>query len=101
MHTPLTTRASSPALTEHPGNTANDDSREEQPTKLPTLEYTAIIRTDTDEILFDLGSSDINQKTRKVLDNMKEMCTGIRLQDYGGKAKLQNIMDMASKMAKE
>jgi hypothetical protein len=101
MHTPSTTRDTFPALTEHPANTANDNCRDKQPTKLPTLKYVAIIETDTDQAFFNLNSSDINEKKRKVLENAKEMCTEMASEVYGGKVKLQDIMDMVFKMAKE
>ncbi|KAG9193371.1 hypothetical protein G6011_03406 [Alternaria panax] len=98
MNTLPTTRTTSPALTERQDVTA-DESTEQQAILPPTLKYIAIIETHTDKAFFNLDISDINEKKRKVINSAKEMCTEMVFKGYGGKVKLQDIMDMAVKMA--
>ena len=98
MDTPSTTRATSPALTERPANADADD----EPTKLPTLKYIAIIETDSDnKAIFDLEFADVNQDKHKVLVIAQDMCTEMVSKGYESKVKLQDIMEMAVKMAKK
>jgi hypothetical protein len=101
MHTPLTTRPTSPALTERPEDTNSGDSNARKPPLPPVLEYIAVIRTGTDKAIFHLDISDVNEKKRRVMNSAKDMCTEMVSKGYEGKVKLQDIMDMAVKMAKK
>ncbi|KAI4698924.1 hypothetical protein J4E81_005536 [Alternaria sp. BMP 2799] len=98
MGTPSTTRATSPVLTER----ADNDTAESDAIKLPTLKYIAIIETDNDnKAIFDLEFADVNQDKHKVLVIAKDMCTEMVSKGYESKVKLQDIMEMAVKMAKK
>jgi hypothetical protein len=101
MHTPSTTRPTSPALTERPNGTENGNDCDKRPTKPPTLKYIAIIETDTDKAFYNFDSSDINQKKHVVLVRAKEMHTEMMAKGYEGNIKLQDIMDIAVKMGME
>jgi hypothetical protein len=101
IHTPSTTRPTSPALTERPNGTANGNDCDKRPTKPPTLKYIAIIETDTDKAFYNFDSSDINQKKHVVLVRAKEMHTEMMAKGYEGNIKLQDIMDIAVKMGME
>ncbi|KAI4908143.1 hypothetical protein J4E90_008767 [Alternaria incomplexa] len=86
------------ALTER----ADNDTAESDAIKLPTLKYIAIIETDNDnKAIFDLEFADVNQDKHKVLVIAKDMCTEMVSKGYESKVKLQDIMEMAVKMAKK
>ena len=96
--TPSTTRTTSPALTER----ADNDTAESDAIKLPTIKYITIIETDNDnKAIFDLEFADVNQDKHKVLVIAKDMCTEMVSKGYESKVKLQDIMEMAVKMAKK
>ncbi|KAI4916315.1 uncharacterized protein J4E92_009232 [Alternaria infectoria] len=86
------------ALTER----ADNDTAESNAIKLPTLKYIAIIETDNDnKAIFDLEYPEVNQDKHKVLVIAKDMCTEMVSKGYESKVKLQDIMEMAVKMAKK
>jgi hypothetical protein len=97
MLTPSETRATSPALTERP--TSLERNQNQQPTPIQTLRYIALIETSTYEAIFDLEPADINAETHKTLHTAKDICTQMVAKGYGGAVKLQDILDMAVKMA--
>jgi hypothetical protein len=99
MNTPSTSRSISLALTEHPDKITSDIT-EQQAVLPPTLKYIAIIETNTDKAFFNFDPSDINEKKREILNSAKEMCIQMVSKGYGGKVKLQDIMDIAVDMAK-
>lgn len=101
MQTPSTTRPTSPALTERPGDTTNGESPELRTPLAPMLNYIAVIKTATDEAIFNLDVSDVNVNKRRVMSSAQDMCTEMVSKGYEGKVKLQDIMDMAVKMAKK
>lgn len=65
------------------------------------LNYIAVIKTATDKAIFNLDISDIDVNTRRVISRAQDMCTEMVSKGYEGKVKLQDIMDMAVKMAKK
>ncbi|KAI4610003.1 hypothetical protein J4E83_008568 [Alternaria metachromatica] len=101
IQTPSTTRPNSPALTERPVDTTNGESSELGTPLAPMLNYIAVIKTATDEAIFSLDISDVNEKKRRVMSSAQDMCTEMVSKGYEGKVKLQDIMDMAVKMAKK
>ncbi|CAI9628572.1 hypothetical protein GT037_002016 [Alternaria burnsii] len=99
MNTPSTSRSISPDLTEHSDNITSNMT-EQQAVLPPTLKYIAIIETNTNKAFFNFDPSDINEKKREILNSAKDMCTQMVSKGYGGKVKLQDIMDIVVDMAK-
>ncbi|KAL1799221.1 hypothetical protein ACET3X_003258 [Alternaria dauci] len=98
---PLVTCAASPDLTACPDTLIEDSVSEGIPHKLPTLKYVAVIETDTDKAIYALEPSHVNEKDRKLMDSAQAMCNAMISKGYGGKVKLQDMMDIAVKMAKK
>ncbi|CAA9962839.1 hypothetical protein PTMSG1_06207 [Pyrenophora teres f. maculata] len=99
-----TTRTASPAPTERPfeyNNDYKDHQRKDEPPKLPKLKYVAIIETETDKAVYNIEPRRINGEVRKRLESAKEMCDEMVMLGYGGKVKLQDVMDVGMKMARK
>jgi hypothetical protein len=101
MLTPSTTRSASLAPTERSITTEKGDRSETTTIEKPTLRYIALIETSTDEAIFDLEPADINAETNKTLHTAKDMCTQMVAKGYGGTVKMQDILDMAVKLAEK
>ncbi|KAI4678422.1 uncharacterized protein J4E84_008677 [Alternaria hordeiaustralica] len=99
MDTPSTTRAPSPALTERQDNPTADRATESKPIEPPTLKYIAVIETANDKAVFNLDTNKVDEKQHKILVNAKEMCDEMVSMSYGGKTKLQDVMDLTVQMA--
>ncbi|KAI2476646.1 hypothetical protein Ptr902_11993 [Pyrenophora tritici-repentis] len=100
--TPPTTRATSPAPTERTAESnskSKDHQRKQEPPKLPTLKYVAIIETETDKAICELKPECVDEEVCKLVNSAKEMCDKMFKKGYEGKVKLQDIMDIGLDMA--
>ncbi|RMZ68295.1 hypothetical protein GMOD_00004517 [Pyrenophora seminiperda CCB06] len=101
--TPPITRTASPALTERQINykrtTAEGDQRKNEPPKQPTLQYVCIIETEEDQAIYKISPGKVDKGVRKKLAVAKDMCDEMVRMGYGGKVKLQDVMDMGIRMA--
>ncbi|RAR02081.1 hypothetical protein DDE83_008701 [Stemphylium lycopersici] len=100
--TPSITRSTSPAITERSLEPGQDETRRDcstMSTELPTLEFMAIIETSTDKAMFRMGGSDIHDTARARAYTGLNMCEHMIRKGYGGKVKLQDIIDMALRTA--
>ena len=99
MDTPSTTRATSPALTERQGDFTANRTTESKVAEPPTLKYIAVIETATEKAIFNLDTNKVDEKQHKILVNAKDMCNEMASMSYGGKTKLQDVMDLTVQMA--